>query len=231
MSNKRFAVMALAAFACAAAIAQPPQMAHEADFAPAAQRVQSPARAGAEQALREMSARWHDQAAGTLPRAFPFDVADVADMAQAHVGFGFQVYDADPQSLLGGDSLQHSAHATGTWRFAVMLQQRPIGLLTVAQTEQGWSVVSLGGAGLSKEIDAVVYAHGGKADTQLRYVRVPQATSDFIEVAGGGADARFVPLRAARESLRLATGSDAALLDERALQPLLRDAVSRGLAN
>jgi hypothetical protein len=203
----------------------------EPDFSVQATRMSSPVRTAAVQALRGFAAQF-DADKGTVPPGFPFDVRDAGDLQAATVGYGFQVYDADPTSLMAGESLDRSVHPTATWRFCVMLDGRPVGLMTVAQGASGWEAVSMGGAGLAKEVDAVVYARAGKPPAQLRYVRVPQATADFIEV-GSADSARFVPLQAARESLRLAAsdkGVDASLADAQ-LQPQLRDAVSRNLAD
>lgn len=236
MKSTCFFLMGLTALACAtAAMAQPPQVANqrEADFAALAARVSSPARVAAVQALRNFAAQYQSEA-GTLPQGFPFDVQDASDMQSASIGYGFQVYDADPNSLMAGESLHQSAHPTGIWRFAVNVAGRPVGLMTMAEGAAGWEAVSMGGAGLVKEVDAVVYAHGSKFATQLRYVRVPQATADFIEVKGDASGERFAPLLAARESLRLAAGSKAAgsdgLLADDELQSQLRDAVARNLA-
>jgi hypothetical protein len=213
--------------AAGTAFAAPPQAA-EADFAQASARVDTPARAGADRALRDFAAQWQAEA-GTLPQGFPFDVAEVADLAGAKVGYGFRVYEADPATLLAGSSLDASLRATGTWRFNVTLDGRPIGLMTLAEDADGWQAVSFGGAGLAKEIDAVVDARAGQA---LRYVRVNAATSDFIAVGDGG-KARYAPLRAARESLRLAAvgkhGGDGLYADAE-LAAQLRDGVGRGLA-
>jgi hypothetical protein len=225
-----------AALAAAVAALSPPlfaagsgaaaAVAQEADFAAPALRALTPARRAAQGALAELAER-HAVAAGTRPGAFPFDLHDVGELAQARLGFGFQVYDADPSRLLAGESLAHSAQPTGVWRFAVLVGERPVGLITVAEQDGAWQAVSIGGAGLAKDVDAVVAAHGAAA---LHYVRVPQATADFVEVAGT-AEARFVPLAAARESLRLAAlrGGDAAV-SESALMPALRESVARALA-
>jgi hypothetical protein len=235
MKSKRCYLASLGVLACAtAAMAQAPQMLvqSEADFSVQATRTPSPVRTAAMQALQGFAL--HAGAdSGTLPQGFPFDVRDAGDMRNGSIGYGFQVFDADPTSLVGGASLDRSAHPTGIWRFAVILDGRPIGLMTMAQGASGWEAVSMGGAGLAKEVDAVVYAQASKAAAQLRYVRVPQATADFIEI-GSADSARFVPLQAARESLRIAAGSkggdDASLSDDQ-LQAQLRDAVSRNLAD
>jgi hypothetical protein len=233
MKSTCFSLTGLTLLACTtAALAQPPQLQSEPDFAVQASRIPSPARAGATQALRGFAARVQGEA-GTLPPGFPFDVADVGDLQNATIGFGFQVYDADPTSLLAGASLDKSAHATGVWRFAVNVAGKPIGLMTMTETAAGWEAVSMGGAGLVKEVDAVVYSQANKSGVQLRYVRVPQATADFIEVSGSASAARFVPLQAARESLRLAAGGKAGdgLVADADVLAQLRDAVARNLAN
>jgi len=226
--NLRFCISLPLLLAAGAAFAAPPQNV-EADFAQASARIETPARAGADLALRNFAAQWGREA-GTLPQGFPFDVADVADLADAKVGYGFRVYEADPAALLAGKRLDESLRATATWRFNVTLGGRPIGLMTVVEDAGGWQAVSFGGAGLAKEIDAVVDARAG---APMRYVRVNQATADFIAVGEGG-KARYAPLRAARESLRLAasgkSGGDG-LYAESELTAQLRDSVGRNLGH
>lgn len=225
MNGYRFASVILLFLAGAASAATP---AVEAEFASAATaRTESPVRAAANRALRDFAAQWQGQA-GTLPRGFPFDVKDVADLAGARIGYGFRVHDADPAGLAAGDSLDASARDIGQWRFNVVLAGRPIGLITLVEEGGTWQAVSFGGSRLAAEIDAVVQASPGAT---LRYVRVLQATADFIEV-GAGKNARYAPLQAARESLRLAStarGSDGLVADVE-LSAQLREGVARNLA-
>lgn len=211
------AILLLASAMCAQAAG--PEV--EADFSATGAQRATPARSGAEAAVQQLAQELR-QDTGTLPQGFPFDLDDVSQLQQLSLGFGFQVYDIDAGRLAGGESLSASARATGTWRFTVSLAGRPVGLVTLVQQGEHWEAVSFGGAGLAQEMDAVVRSQDGKAP--LRYLRLPQATADFIEV-GDSAGARFVPLRAARESLRLDGG--AASLSEAQLAPELRAAVAR----
>jgi hypothetical protein len=213
----------LAGVACAVQAAQPVS---EADFAAPAARVETPARNSAGAALRQLAAQFRDEA-GSLPAGFPLQVRDVAELADARLGYGFQVYDVDANSLAAGSSLSAAARATGTWRFAVLREGRPIGLVTLVQEEGQWQAVSFGGAGLVQEMDAVVQSQA--AGAQLRYLRVPQATADFIEVRSAGKAARFAPLRAAREALLLKARDGDGLMAEAELLPELRDSVARNL--
>jgi len=214
----------LAGMACAAQAAKP---AVEADFAAPSARVSTPARSGAGAALQQFAAQFRSEA-GTLPPGFPLEVDDVTQLQDASLGYGFQVYDVDAGSLAAGTSLSAAARATGTWRFAVTLNGRPVGLVTMVQEGTQWQALSFGGAGLVKEMDAVVQTQPRGA--QLRYLRLPQATADFIEVsAGDKSAARFAPLRAAREALLLKSRGGDGLMAEAELLPELRDAVARNL--
>jgi len=213
----------LAGMACAAQGGPP---VGETDFAAPAARVETPARSSADAALRQFAAQFRSEA-GSLPAGFPLQVGDVAGLADASLGYGFQVYDVDANSLAAGSSLSAAARATGSWRFAVMREGRPIGLVTLVQEGGQWQAVSFGGAGLVQEMDAVVQAQATGA--QLRYLRVPQATADFVEVRSGAKAARFAPLRAAREALLLKARGGDGLLSEAELLPELRDAVARNL--
>lgn len=211
----------LAGIVCAAHAAKPMT---EADFAAPAERVATPMRAAATAALQQFAAQFVSEA-GTLPPGFPLQLNDVAELQGASLGYGFQVYDLDANSLAAGASLAAAARPTGTWRFAVSVNGRSIGLVTLAADGDKWQAVSFGGAGLAAEMEALVKAQPRGA--QLRYLRLPQATADFIEVRSGGV-ARFAPLRAARESLLLAADARGdGLLAEAALTAELRETVAR----
>lgn len=199
----------------------------ERDFATPAGHAPSPVRAAAERALQQWTARFGEQAAAP---GFPLQVHKPGELGKLRLGWGFQVYDVQPASLAGGASLEDDAQPTGIWRYAILVQGRTVGLLTMARTAQGWQAVSIGGAGLGQDIAAAVAAFGAQPGTRLRYVRVPQATADFIEVKRGHAAARFAPLHAARASLHLAAPAASRLLEERDLRPGLRQAVARNTA-
>ncbi|UUZ46708.1 hypothetical protein LP420_22785 [Massilia sp. B-10] len=56
---------------------------------------------------------------------------------------------------------------------------------------------------LSKDVDAMASFHGNADKSNLRFMRIYQARSDFLEVVGQDGRARFAPLHSARESLML----------------------------
>ncbi|WP_426701471.1 hypothetical protein ACPPVV_00170 [Rhodanobacter sp. Col0626] len=207
-----------------------------ADFVMSSARAVSPTQAAAARGLSEFAAHFAGNA-GELPQGFPLDVRDLGELRNAQIGWGFQVYDVTKAALQSSASLEAIARPTGIWRYEVILHDRPIGLVTLAQASHGWEVVSVSGIGMVGDINAVVGAYGSSAGTQLRYVRVPQATADFIQVKHGAAAAQYAPLQAARDTLRVsalttaspngASTADTGLLDSNALRTQLRQAVAR----
>lgn len=170
--------------------------------------------------------------AGSAPQGFPLDVADVQDLKDARIAYGFQVYTIDPADLLTGRrELKAMAKPTGIWRFVVTLNEQPIGLATVEQVNGKWETVAYGATVLARDLDAAMSAYGNADRSNVRVLRIYQAQSDFLEVssAQNGA-ARFAPLHSARQSLlmqRKATGDG--LLEASELLEPLRAAVKKNL--
>ena len=96
-----------------------------------------------------------------------------------------------------------------------------------------YQTVAYGAAVLSRDLDALVAAHGNADRSNLRLLRIYQAGSDLLEVETAGGT-RYAPLYSARASLPLqrtdAFGRpSAALADEAELLPALRAAAKRNL--
>ncbi len=161
-----------------------------------------------------------------LPAGFPLAIDNREALANLTLGWGFAVHDVQPAKLLSGMRIKDSIGQVNQWRYAVMLHGKPVGLVTVARTAGGWQAVSFGGAGLSRDIATILAQVDNDTATRLRYVRVRQATADFIEVTSGSSTPRYVPLHAAATSLGLLPG---ARIDSGDLAARLRASVRRGL--
>lgn len=236
-------ILLAAVLASGPAFAQPGMQAHADSFALAGQTATAPAHAAAVKALKAFarqtaapSSMSHHLATPATrlshgktapPAGFPLAIDSMASLKQARIGWGFAVNDVKPSKLLDGDSLEKAAQPIGQWRFAIMVHGEPVGLVTMARTEAGWQAVSFGGAGLSRDINNLVERYGKQPGTQLRYVRVPQATADFIELTRNATQPQYVPLQAARSSLHLDTAARRVGAD---LIPDLREAVKRNMA-
>lgn len=168
------------------------------------------------------------------PIDFPLDVADLQDLKDAKIDYGFAVHTIDPPQLVAGrGSMQSMARHANQWRFVITLHQRAIGMATVEKTNGRYETVAYGAAVLAKDLDAVVAVHGNDDKSNLRLLRIYQARSDLLEVIGQDGRARFAPLHSARESLLLAQRSkdgNSGLLDESELVQPLRAAVKQNMA-
>ncbi len=236
-------ILVAATLASGSVFAQSAAPAGASGFALAGHAARAPAHAAAVRALRAFAeqvdhgpalARGTARAMSRLarggqaaPPGFPLAVRDVAALKQATIGWGFAVNDVRPANLLDGANLEAGAQPIGQWRYAIMVHGKPVGLVTMAETDDGWQAVSFGGAGLSADIDGLVQRYGGQPGLRMRYVRVPQASADFIEIKHDAAPARYVPLQAARASLHLEVSSRPVGAE---LVPGLREAVRQNMA-
>ncbi|GJJ03531.1 hypothetical protein RugamoR64_40690 [Duganella rhizosphaerae] len=170
--------------------------------------------------------------AGSAPQGFPLEVADVQDLKDARIAYGFPVYTVAPADLLAGRSeLRTLAKPTGIWRFVITLADQPIGLATVEQVNGKWETVAYGAAVMAKDLDAAMSAYANAERSNVRVLRIYQAQSDLLEVHGGqGGAARYAPLHSARQSLLLQRkGTGDGLLDASELLEPLRAAVKKNL--
>lgn len=170
--------------------------------------------------------------AGSAPQGFPLEVADVQDLTDARIAYGFPVYTIDPAELLAGRrEMKAMARPTGIWRFVITLNEQPIGLATVEQVDGKWETVAYGATVMAKDLDAAMGAHANADRSNVRVLRIYQAQSDLLEVSSAQSGAvRFAPLHSARQSLLLQRkGAGDGLLDASELLEPLRAAVKRNL--
>jgi hypothetical protein len=234
-STLRSLVLAAGVLACLPAFSQ--EFAQlDANFATASraqtarepQGLRAAANAGLQQLLQELG---QNIAPGTLPDGFPFDVADFSDLKNASLGLGFEVHSVQPQRLAaGGASLDKMLSGIGIWNFLVMVDKHPVALLEMAKVDGRWQVQGAGGAKLAQDVYQAAQNHSGKS--AFRFVRIYQATADLLEVQDSQAKARYVPLIAARESLKMMApaAKDSVLPSSQDVLPALQEAVRRNLA-
>lgn len=164
----------------------------------------SPQREAAERALSTLVDRAIDSRDRHSPnRIFSVDSTDA--LRDATIGYGFEVYLIDAASLLLSNTIDKSLRRTGVWRFVVLADGRPIGLMTVARVHGQWRTVEVGAAGLAEDISNAVtgYVRDPSAP-QLRFVRSKQGLADFIQVIARSTDASrpeptYIPLLSAQE--------------------------------
>lgn len=201
----------------------------------------TPQRQAAEQALRTLASR---PLVNTTRRSGSrvLDIDDVRALRDATIGYGFEVHVVDPKRLLAGDTIDASLIRSGVWRFAILLADKPIGLMTVARIDGRWRMAEVGAAALAKDIADVVDGYAGdRPAPHMRFIRSPQAVADFIEIipaptresaSGPG----YVPLLTASEiidpaaaSAPAATTTKRAGRTEREIIEALRTNIRRGM--
>lgn len=167
-----------------------------------------------------------DLQAGSLPHGFPIEVNDISELKNAELGLGFEVYSAHPQTLMaGGRPFDQMLMGTGVWNFVVLVDKQPVALLELEKVNGKWQVNGVGGAKLAQDVHASSQNHAGK--NAFRFVRIYQATSDFLEVKDIEGKSRYAPLIAARQTLRMsaAVGADTPLATGSDVLPALQEAV------
>lgn len=190
-------------------------------------------RIAAEAGLRSViSELTRDLKAGSLPAEFPFDVNDLSELKLAKLGLSFEVNTIQPQTLLAGNRpMEQMVTGTGIWNFVVMVNNAPVALLELEKNYGKWVVNGVGGAKLAQDVQAAAQNHSAK--DAFRFVRIYQATADFMEVKDAASKARYVPLIAARETLKMApapASGAASLSDGSDLIPTLQNAVRANIA-
>lgn len=147
-----------------------------------------------------------EQAAKSLkadapPRAFPFGEPGTVNNTTAKVGFGFQVYKFKPNWLNTDtyEGINHMITHTGIWRLAIEMEGCVRTAITVAEVNEEWQMVGVGGAQLAGTLQTIMSGWPDKGGYKVRFVRVPEALLDFVAVYKGSRTLGIIPLSAASE--------------------------------
>lgn len=138
-----------------------------------------------------------------------FNFTNADQVKQATLGEGFRVHTIPPESILAYDgktSVHELIVPTSIWFFPVISDGQARTLITVDKVAGGYKAVSIGGSGLALQWAGTreLSSSGGH---ERVFVRVYQATADFVVISDGGR-ARMAPLGAAMmQSLKDAGGS------------------------
>jgi hypothetical protein len=219
------AMAACAPPACAQTAAASPKVTMR-DQAPIGLR--TAAESGLRTMMRELT---RGQAPGTrLPEDAPIAVATYGELQKVSLGIGFEVNTIDPAALMyagANADLGRLTRPTGLWKFVILSQGRPVGLLEMDRVQGQWQAI---GAGSSRLAEDVMAAAPKTGDGSFRFVRVYQARSDLLQVHGQDNRSRFVPMSSARGALALAdTQASRPTLTSQDLLPSLQTAVRAGL--
>lgn len=171
-------------------------------------RVTADALAAAQRDLAQFVA-YQGQRQGAISD-FPLQITSMQELKHAKIAYGFAVHTIDPADLLAGRSnLRAMAKPVNQWRFVITINERPVGMATVERVNGRMETVAYGATVLAKDLDFAARLHGNADKSNLRFLRIYQARSDFLEVDSVDGRGRFAPLHSARESLSLNQGARA----------------------
>ncbi len=144
------------------------------------------------------------------------------------LGAGVRIYTIAPTFDADTASLDSLAVPTGHWRFMLLAGNQPAAMLTVAETNGEWHAVSIGGAGIARELYQVINRWPAGEGYNYRFIRIFQARSDFIEISRNGNVSGFVPLTSSRISFKMAGPFDPAVMMRNSeIFPQLKDIMSK----
>ncbi|MCP4148662.1 MAG: hypothetical protein GY757_13025 [bacterium] len=159
-----------------------------------------------------------------------FNVLSHEELKHAVVDFGFLMHTINPEVLRnpGNKMLSSMVEPTPLWRFSVLSKGKAVGLITVTQVNGQWEAVGAGAAELAAEVHSVRKAWPATSGFDIRFVRVYQATADFMEVVHKDAVVGYVPMKAARVSLdmgQMELKTDNLLAESELMEPLREQAM------
>lgn len=120
-----------------------------------------------------------------------------ADIDNAEVGEGFQIFTIHPGKLLDESApmdFQFLATPTNQWVFLVLTGDKANALLEINFIEGKWTPVGIGASVLAKELSGFLAAWPASSGYSYRFIRIYQATSDLIELSLGGKVLGIIPL-------------------------------------
>jgi len=148
---------------------------------------------------------------GSFLKAIPrqdfghFNFSSVEEMREAKLGKPFRVHTIVPDRLFAytpGMPVKDIVSPTPVWLFPVLSRGETRTLLTVDILHGQWRAVAIGSSGLARRWDSVMKLWPSSIGYKHTFVRVFQATADFVLVSDMK-ESKLVPLESARVSLRL----------------------------
>ncbi|HEY5973693.1 MAG TPA: hypothetical protein VIU41_03035 [Geobacteraceae bacterium] len=113
----------------------------------------------------------------------------LSDIEKVGLGKGFEIFTINPDKLLDETSsqdFQSLVSTTNVWYFPLVVEGRSKSLLKLRFTEGKWFPSGMGSSKMAKEMADFMEAWPASAGYHFRYIRVFQASSDFIELSQNG---------------------------------------------
>lgn len=127
----------------------------------------------------------------------------------ATIGHGFQVHTTSfgKSATSTAVTTPEIIKPTNLWQFILLSADNATALVTVDLVNSQWTAVSVGAAGLAKELQQVVQAWPASSGYDLQLITIYQAMCEFVKVSRYGTDVGIVPLTSARLALNMQDGA------------------------
>lgn len=123
--------------------------------------------------------------------------ANKADVDDAELGEGFQIFTVPPDKLIDesvSQDLQSIIVPTTQWKFIIAAGNRAQALLDVNLVNGKWLATAIGASTLAKEMSGFIKTWPASSGFRYRFVRVYSLGLDFIELSREGSVIGMIPL-------------------------------------
>jgi hypothetical protein len=128
-----------------------------------------------------------------------------ADVDSAELSEEFHIFTIRPDKLLNESAVQDIDDLVvpmTQWQFLIRVRGKARALLTVDLVNGKWVPVSIGSAGLAKQLSEISAVWPMDSGYQYRLIRVYEAQSDFIELSRRGKKIGILPLTSFLQAIK-----------------------------
>lgn len=156
----------------------------------------------------------------------------VSGLADLSIGQAYRIYTIDIDMLVAGNTdFEQIYRPTSMWYVELLALGGPACLITVEKIDGEYRAVALGARVLAQELYGINEELVTKGQANPMFLRVYQATSDFLITGELPASGSLIPLVSARISLGISepANSDFVAVGWHELLPKLSDAIARNI--
>lgn len=133
-----------------------------------------------------------------------FNFSDPTELERATLGEPFLIYTIAPESILAyqaGTPVEDLMAPTSLWYVPVLVNGESRTLLMIDLVGGTWKAVGIGGSGIAKQWSPADREQSVTLGYTPRFVRIFQATADFVVLSHRTSASKMVPLASARTAL------------------------------
>jgi len=161
-----------------------------------------------------------------------YGLSSVSAFDDLSIGQAYQIHTIDANMFTAGNAdFEQICRSTSMWYVELLAFGRPACLITVDKIDGEYRAVALGASALARELHSISEKLKTSDQANPTFLRVYQATSDFLITGEPFVSRSLIPLESARMSLGISEpdNGDFVAIGWNELLPKLTDAVARNL--